>query len=310
MNRLKMAFIRAGRWIKRCARPLEVARWEYLFEGGSRERVLEILGAYQNEDGGFGHGLEPDFWLPSSSPMATWAAVRILSEVDVEPENPMVQSLVGYLFHSQDGSGMWPAVLPENNEYPHAPWWHWEPGVEQQWMFNPGVELAAYLIHWSRPDNDNAQKGWKTVQLAIVRLMDCDEMDMHEISNFLAMLELMELREEEFLKNTGYTVSVAKDKLAELVNKAVETDPSEWGNGYKALPLTFVQRPDSFLCNTLGDLVEKNLDFYADQVDDNGLWPVPWQWSAYPSEYAIAARYWQGIIALERYRVLKEFGRL
>ena len=85
MNRLKMAFIRAGRWIKRCARPLEVARWEYLFEGGSRERVLEILGAYQNEDGGFGHGLKPDFWLPSSSPMATWAAVRILSEVDVEP---------------------------------------------------------------------------------------------------------------------------------------------------------------------------------------------------------------------------------
>ncbi len=310
MTRLEKAFVKAGQWIKRNARPLEVARWEYAFEHGSRERVLRMLEAYQNEDGGFGHGLEPDFWLPSSSPMATWAAARILMEVETDPGHPIVQSMKGYLSRSQDDTGMWAAVLPQNNEFPHAPWWHWEPGVEQQWMFNPSVELAAYLIHWSEPKSSEAQRGWKTVRLATARLMSCTEMDMHEINNFLSMKELLEFRTEEFTEKTGYSLRDIERKLAELVEAAVETDIAQWVHGYKALPLTFVQHPDSFLCDVLGNLVAKNLDFYIEQVDENGLWPVTWEWAAYPGEFAVAARYWQGIIALERYRVFKTFGLL
>ncbi|NLA59394.1 MAG: hypothetical protein GX855_10900 [Firmicutes bacterium] len=122
MDRLKQAFIKAGRWIKRSVRPLEVARWEYTFEGGPREKVLEILAAYQNEDGGFGHGIEPDFWLPASSPMASWAAACILLEVEAGSDLPMVQSVVDYLCRTQQPTGMWPAVLPENNAFPHARW--------------------------------------------------------------------------------------------------------------------------------------------------------------------------------------------
>ena len=38
-----------------------------------------------------------------------------------------------------------------------------------------------------------------------------------------------------------------------------------------------------------------------------GLWPVTWQWSAYSSEFEVAKRHWQGIIALERYRILRAF---
>ena len=50
----------AGNFIYRNARPLDLARWQYLFEDGGRENVLNILASYQNEDGGFGHALEPD----------------------------------------------------------------------------------------------------------------------------------------------------------------------------------------------------------------------------------------------------------
>ena len=67
-------------WIKRNARPLETARWEYIFEGASSDRVMKYLSAFQNEDGGFGHGIEPDFWLPHSSPMAIWAAGQVKNE--------------------------------------------------------------------------------------------------------------------------------------------------------------------------------------------------------------------------------------
>ena len=49
---------KAKEFIYKNARPLDCARWQYLFENGSRENVLNFLAAYQNEDGGFGHALE------------------------------------------------------------------------------------------------------------------------------------------------------------------------------------------------------------------------------------------------------------
>ena len=52
------AFEKARRFMYRSARPVELARWQYHFEQGSKENVLKALAAYQNEDGGFGHGLE------------------------------------------------------------------------------------------------------------------------------------------------------------------------------------------------------------------------------------------------------------
>ena len=47
-------FERAKAFMYRNARPLDMARFQYHFEGGSREAVLQALSYYQNADGGFG----------------------------------------------------------------------------------------------------------------------------------------------------------------------------------------------------------------------------------------------------------------
>lgn len=310
MEKLQQAFQRAERWVKRSARPLEAARWDYAFNGGSRARVLDILAAFQNEDGGFGNALEPDYWLPSSSSIAIWTACTILLEVEADADHPLVRSVVNYLCCSQEPTGIWTTVLPENNDYPHAPWWHWEPGVQETWMFNPSVALAAYLIHWSEPGSRTAEQAWMTVRLALERLMDCSKMDMHELSLFLKLKELMEQRNAEFETQTNYRLAEVGAKVKELVGVELETDPSKWMEGYFALPLTFIQSPDSYLYPDYKELVEENLRVFAEQVDEDGLWPVAWGWGAYPEEFAVAKRYWQGIIALERYRIFKAFGWL
>ena len=49
-----MDFERARRFIFRNARPLDLARRNFLFAGGSRADVLPARAAYQNPDGGFG----------------------------------------------------------------------------------------------------------------------------------------------------------------------------------------------------------------------------------------------------------------
>ena len=53
-------FQKAKRFVYQNARPLDLARWRYHFEGGTAEEVLEILAMYQKEDGGFGYALELD----------------------------------------------------------------------------------------------------------------------------------------------------------------------------------------------------------------------------------------------------------
>ena len=50
-------FEKARTFMYRNARPLDMARFQYHFEDGSKEAVMRALSYYQNEDGGFGHAV-------------------------------------------------------------------------------------------------------------------------------------------------------------------------------------------------------------------------------------------------------------
>lgn len=63
-------------FVYRNARPLDIARWNYLFENGDKQDVIKYLMAYQNPDGGFAHALESDCWNRQSTPVQTWVATR------------------------------------------------------------------------------------------------------------------------------------------------------------------------------------------------------------------------------------------
>ncbi|MDZ7794829.1 MAG: hypothetical protein U5P10_14405 [Spirochaetia bacterium] len=125
-----------------CA-PINLARFDLHFGGGNPTEVIDsvkdALKAYQNPDGGFGRGLEPDFLLPDSSPMATTIAFQIIEELEgralgeavgfetVDSEapsacNPMITKAVHYLEQSYvDERDGWYAVGPAINDHPHAP---------------------------------------------------------------------------------------------------------------------------------------------------------------------------------------------
>ena len=124
-----MNFESARSFIYRNARPLDLARWRYLFEGGDREQVLTALAAYQNGDGGFGHALEADCWNPESAPVQTWAATPILREAGLDhAEHPIVQGILRYLASGAAFDGhIWLGTLPSNDDHPHAPWWNDDP---------------------------------------------------------------------------------------------------------------------------------------------------------------------------------------
>lgn len=296
-------------WIKRNARPLEAARWDYLFEGGSSEQVIKYLSAFQNEDGGFGNGIEPDFWLPKSSPMATWAGGQILIETGAEKGEKIVTSMLEYLISTHQAEvGLWQSVLPENNNHPHAPWWHWEERVQENWSYNPSAELAAFLVHWAPQQSVEAQLGWSTIEQAVNYVMNQEEMDKHQINNFHQLIEIMKQYDEIFNDRINFLLSTVSDKVLSLAERCVERDVSKWSTGYLPLPLDFINGPEHPLCERFGDLVDLNLAFYIDQMTKDGIWEPSWGWGTYPEEFPIAKRYWQGILTVNRYKILHAFG--
>jgi len=65
---------RAAGFMRSKARPLERACHAFHFGNAGRDPVLNALATYQNADGGFGRGLEPDLTLPDSSALCTTRA--------------------------------------------------------------------------------------------------------------------------------------------------------------------------------------------------------------------------------------------
>ena len=90
------SFSAARTYIMSHGRPLDQARFNFHFAGGDLSALVEALAAFQNEDGGFGHGLEPDLRTPASSAIATSLGMSILREVDAAPELPLVNAAVRY----------------------------------------------------------------------------------------------------------------------------------------------------------------------------------------------------------------------
>lgn len=302
----------AREWLFDYARPLELARYRFLFEKGPVEDVYAALGTYQNKDGGFGFGIEPDFTYPGSTAIGSWTAARILLELDATSDMLTVQHLVRYLIATQDKTtGMWATTIPEMNDYPRAPWWTWSEGAQDDWKFNPGVELAAYCMHWVHADGKAWDTGMLTMRKAIKRLMLSEDMDFHELSNFQYALRLVKHHFPEIEEETGFSFSQCQSHLNALIYQAVETEPDNWGEGYQSLPLDFVYTwRDADELGFDQPLVERQIQYWQDTRLDKGIWDINWQWGQFPEAFALARRAWQGILAVERYKKLQQLGML
>ena len=76
---LKDKLAKAKQYITTNARPLDKALFEFEFNNGSPQTVLDILKTYQNDDGGFGNALESDLRMNESSVLATTVALQYVN---------------------------------------------------------------------------------------------------------------------------------------------------------------------------------------------------------------------------------------
>lgn len=104
--------------------------------------MLKALVAYQNADGGFGNGLEPDIRAPISQPQPVEVALRLLDELNAI-EGQVVARACDYLHSIRTPEGGVPFVLPSVRDYPRAPWW--ESGEDPAASVNPTAAIAGLL---------------------------------------------------------------------------------------------------------------------------------------------------------------------
>ncbi|MFF2188374.1 hypothetical protein [Streptomyces sp. NPDC058155] len=100
---------RAERFVWLTARVLEQRRFAHHFTGGGAEAVETALAAYLNEDGGYGHGLEPDLRGPVSHPSHTAHALSVLDGVG-GCGGPRVERVCRYLTLVSAADGALPAA--------------------------------------------------------------------------------------------------------------------------------------------------------------------------------------------------------
>lgn len=286
------------------ARPLEAARYRFHFEAGSAGEVLATLAAYKNDDGGFGHALEPDLRTPASSALATSVAIQIMDEVRAPSSHPLVQGALAYLLASFDSATQrWRIIPPEAEDAPRAFWWM-DAGLDDRFDYfwlNPRAELLGAFWQLAGP----ARVPW----LASLTTRIVEEIEGHDKpvagNDLLCALRLAATPALPDALRTRLLARLRQDVVA-----SVETRPERWQQ-HGVRPLDVALTPDSAYAGLLAEPLQANLDFLIDSQGADGAWMPTWSWAPLDAvAWGKAAREWKGVLTLNALRALHDWGRV
>lgn len=302
-----MILQKAKEFIYRNARPLDLTRFQYHFENGSKEAVMNALSYYQNEDGGFGHAVEADCWNPNSIPLHSNQAGNIIQEIDFEDAgHPVIQGLLNWYAGGEHFDGKtWAVTVASNNDYPHAPWWHTDSDSSCHTDYNGTASIAGFIVRYAQKDSDLFCLGVRIAKEAISALSPDEIMDEHTCACYMRMAELFEKgNATEYIP-----FDELKEKLHKSINKLIVTDTSEWG-GYVCLPHCFINSKESEYYPDNKKAADQECEYIIKTQLADGSWDVPWGWGDYPDEWAVSKNWWKGHIIIERLLYLRGFGRI
>jgi hypothetical protein len=238
-------------------RPLEAAWARHTAGTGDRAAVLAALAEYQNPDGGFGRGLEPDIGAPASNPFAARLAIYVLLSLGADPGEPIARRLDGWLETSQDEDGCW-RLPPDLADHPVAPWF-------AAWTFpslNPALCLAGLAARLGL-GSDRMQA---RVRALADRLASVEEVQTGE---FYALLPYAEYF--PFVAHPDQARYL--DALAARIVRNVETDAYEDASHC----LDQIGPPDGEVARRLPPaLVATQLDRLLAEQQPDGGWPTPY----------------------------------
>jgi hypothetical protein len=285
-------FKAAAAFIAANARVLDRRRFQRLFEDGPVEPVRDAVAAYRNDDGGFGHALEPDCRAPGSQPAAAEMALRVLDEADAWDEG-LVLGACDWLTAVAPPEGGAAFVEPTLDGWPHAPWWVPEEGPAHS---RPASLIATGMIAgtlhargFSHPWLDGATE---VMWARIDTLTEPGGYEMFGVLRFLQHVPDRERAREAFARVGPLIID----------RNLVALDPEAPGEAHGVLD--FAPEPDSLARGLFDDVTIKvHLDHLAQAQLEDGGWTFNW-----PAWSPAAERDWRGFLTVDALRLLRANG--
>lgn len=290
-------------WLYANARPIEIAKWNLIFNKGSSENLIAELLKYQNHDGGFGNGLESDILTPESSAICSAEAIFMSKDFNLDLNMDWSKKLLGWFENTVlDMPPFWEAVPKSVEDYPHSPWFGYTPLTpEPDFTPNPCAVIASVLI---RGTDSQRALGEKIAVRCLDYLLQDEAYD--RIHNtyclqplFLALLDM----------DSSFITSEVTAAINRRVLNGTCFDPGKWTE-YVAQPLDFVNSPGSYWYDLLVKEIPNNLDYWEETLIAGGHWPKNWNYGVDTEFTRGATKNWIGYIAVKRVKILKNFGRI
>ncbi|MFC8570849.1 hypothetical protein ACFUIW_34345 [Streptomyces sp. NPDC057245] len=294
------ALARAERFVWLTARVLEQRLFAHHFRGGDAGPVETALDAYRNEDGGYGHALEPDLRGPVSQPLHTARALRVLDAV-ARCGGRRIERICRHLTSVSTPDGALPAILPSQRGYPTAPF---VPVVDDP----PGELLATGPVVGVLHRNE-VWHAWlfRATDFCWQAVESLEDSHPYEVKAAVAFLDDVPDRPR---------ARAASDRLGRLVRerRLAVLDPDDLGTfpvspgyapGERHFPHDYAGNPRSLARAWFTDAeMARSLDHLAAQQEDDGGWPVRWRrWAPAPALEARPA------VTVEALRTLRAYGR-
>jgi hypothetical protein len=282
-------FAAAERFLRAEARLLEQRLFDTLFHGAPASGVVDALRGYRNDDGGFGHGLEPDKRCPASLPLDVEVALQTL--VTAGTTDPQLLRGAADFLAGIAVDGAVPLTAPVIEDYPraeHMTDWTFVPGL------NPTAGLAGLLcqLDFAHPWRDAATRYcWQA--LADNPLPE----DVHALSEVLRFLAHVPDRARAEKQATAVFERLLTAPMFHL-------DPE--AEGYGLTPLHFAPAADAPWRRLFtDDQLDGHLDHLLNAQQPDGGWEVTWEPPGAASRLA-----WRGMVTLDALRTLDSYGRL
>lgn len=289
----------------RSARPLDRALLDLALGVDAFQSALDALAEFQNEDGGFGHGLEPDLASPASSAISTSIGLRLLARLDTPGDHPMVRGCIRWLDANFDrAAGVWPIIGPGVDLAPHAPWWSWSDsmagsesvaGAKNGFRFNPTAEILGLLYVY----RDDVPAG----------LIDAAETAMCETICRTTVIEsAYDLKCALRLAETKAAPAHLALPLRSVVLRTIAArDPGD----EHASALDLAPTPTSLAFAAMSERLDEGLAALIKGQQADGGWTPFWDWGFVEARaWERARRDWRGWLTREALETLMAHGRV
>lgn len=278
--------------IKSKGRMLDYFLVKGLLQNTDKDIIIELL-KFQNDDYGFGHGLEPDLRMPNSSVACTNHAVHILDQVKDKTLTEEIRKQIVEYYESVylEDLERWRMTSELVNNFPRAIWWNYET-VDGFTYGNPNPEIIGFLYqnkkYLSKIDINKQINN-------VLKYIDNDfekEASMHSIMSMLY-----------FYKKVDKDVqNLIKSKLQKVVVNELNKSYGKW-NDYGLEPYKIVIIDKNFLNTRLAEL-DENLLNIKEKIK-TGLIVPNWTWYQFDEVFAECKMEWTGYLTFNVLRALR-----